>query len=141
MLTMPQKRAADEILAGFLEHSKLVRDFWVRGGMLRQRRQSSELYRITRHPEKPLTVARIKPGSGSSTRLELFMPPHIVSRLEFRAVCSDEQLARFKWANTKDTLILTLPTQTDDLIESRWVGQILGRLHRSGRFDDATFHP
>jgi hypothetical protein len=133
--------AADAMLEGFTEVSSFTRRFWGPGGMLHRRADTSDTYLITRQPRVPITVARLRPGTGRSSRMDLHMPPHVVSRQDFRRECSDEEMARLRWSSAQQaSLVLSVSTKPHELEEARIVGRVLGRLHNRGAFKDATFH-
>lgn len=132
---------ADAMLEGFTELSSLTRKFWEAGGILHRRSYTSDSYLITRQPSVPLTVARLRPSTGRSSRMDLHMPPHIVSRQEFRRECGDEEMARLRWSGAQQaSLVLSVSTKPHEAEEARIVGRVLGRLHNRGAFDGATFH-
>lgn len=129
------------MLEGFKSESVLARKFWEPGGMLHRRSGTSDTYLITRQPKRPITVARLRPGTGRSSRMDLHMPPHVVSRQEFRRACDDDEMARLRWSGAQQaTLVLSVSTKPHELEEARTVGRVLGRLLKRGAFEGATFH-
>lgn len=133
--------AANAMLEGFTEVSTFGRKFWEAGVMLHRRTRTSDSYIITRQPMVPITVARLSLGTGRSSRMDLHVPAHVVSRLEFRRECTDEEMAALRWSTAlQASLVLSVSTKTRELEEARIVGRVVGRLHKRGAFKGATFH-
>ena len=129
-------RTMNEFKAGFLETSMFARQFWTAGRMLFRDEGTSHRYLITRQPSKPTPVARLIPGTARSTRLLLYMPNDFtgITREDFRAACTDEQLALIRFSNSQSKpIIASFSTEDDELKEARAAGRVLGNLHKQGK--------
>lgn len=120
----------DAFLDGFKLESSIVRDFWIPGGMIHRRSEYSDMYLITRHPERPRSVARLVAAGGRSTRVELRSGIRNLRSI-FRRACSDSQLAALRFSTSESNVVLSLGT-TSEALEA---GRVLGTLHKSKKIE------